>query len=408
MTTLRLSSVILMIILLSPSLASVPQQMRMAEKDGKIGNTAVQTNIENCEDPTLAFIRCNLILNSLPTDGDYKGTVVVMDDGLSVTDWQELTSPIYGVGVDIVAYLTPDSNGGVDIIQYDPTLPLTDAQWNDVLDYHPTDGHGRGVISALGSIAKHANVIFVNLQLDDDNLGFRPQHDPILWEWMRDNIDTYDIDVISMSFSLYDTPSLDVMLRMVDVAEKGVFMVSSIGNDGVYNGNAFPQDHPDVFAVGSVDHEDRYMYLGRVFKESSKGDYTGNAFWSPFTTSFGSDYQKDSSEAVDFAMPGNGIPVYVGGGRWEYSMGTSFSTPYLVASALIAIFAYNMGFRSIAMQSFSDPTPTELYQLLRDSSSSPTSHSIYNGWGWIYLDVLFEKAFNLGRDVASSLGGGMF
>ncbi|RMG23036.1 MAG: hypothetical protein D6732_25125 [Methanobacteriota archaeon] len=404
----KLLSVLFMIILVSPSFTTIPQPLSVSEKNGFGGDTAVQSDIEDCKDPALVFVHCNLVLNDLPSDGDFKGTVVVMDDGLSVTDWRELTSPLYGVDVDIVAYLTPDANGEVDIIKYDPTLPLTDSQWNDVLGYYPSDGHGREVISALGSIAKHAKVIFVNLQLGDDNIGFRSHADVVIWDWILNNVDSYDIDVISMSFNVYLLPPWNVISRILDIADKGVFMVSAIGNDGRYHGGTFPQGLPDVYAVASVDHENRYRQFGRFFQESKKGEYTGSAGWSPFTTSYGSEYNQDPSEAVDFAMPGNGVPIYVGGGRWEYAMGTSFSTPYLAASALIAVYAYNMGFRSVAIHSFSDPTPTEIYQLLRDSSSSSTSHNVYNGWGWIYLDILFENAFNLGRDVASSLGGGIF
>ena len=407
MLSKKLTSVVFMIILVIPSFSHPLQARYVSEKDGKIGETVAQTDIENCEDLALVFVHCNLILGSLPSDGNFKGTVVIMDDGLSVTDWRELTSPLYGVDVDIVAYLTPTPNGDVDVIQYDPTFPLTDEQWNEVLDYHPIDTHGREVISALGSIAKHAKVIFVNLKLDEDTLGFDSYRDEKIWQWLLDNVDTYDIDVISMSFTLYETEPLNesILSRIDNLASKGVFMVSSIGNWGNYNGNNFPQNHSMVYAVASVDHENRYRHFGRLFKESSKGEYTGSADWSPFTTSYGSEYDISPSTAVDFAMPGNGVPVYVGGGIWKYALGTSFSAPYLAASALIAVYAYNMGFKSVARYSYSDPRVAEIYQLLKDSSSS-TSHSIYNGWGWIYLDELFANAFNLGKTVASSLGGG--
>ncbi len=393
----KLSSVIFMIILFAPSTISVPQSVhalkeRVPVKDGFIGFTAIQSDIEYCQDAVFLFVHCDMVLDSLPSDGDFKGTVVVMDDGLSVRDWQELTSPLYGIDVEILTYLTPDANEGVDVIHYDPSLPLTSDQWNEVLDYDPSNSHGRAVISALASIAKKARIIFVNLALGDSKGFANPE---VAWQWLLDNVATYDI--VSMSYSSPNMSDQEKAL-MNQLAQRGVFMVTTIGNDGVYAGDAYPQALPYVYAVGSVDHEDRYSRL----QEASMGDYSGSAPGSPFSTSYGSN-DPSSPEIVDFAMPGNGVPVYVGGGQWVYSMGTSFSTPYLAASVLIAIYAYNLGFSSVKKY-FSDPSTSELYQLLKDSASSKNAFSIYNGWGWIYLDILYDLAYQRGKDMAASLG----
>ncbi len=89
---------------------------RVLVKDGFIGFTAIQSDVVYCQDAVFLFVHCDMVLDSLPSDGEFKGTVVIMDDGLSVRDWQELTSPLYCINIEILAYLTKDFNGGVDVI----------------------------------------------------------------------------------------------------------------------------------------------------------------------------------------------------------------------------------------------------------------------------------------------------
>ena len=95
-------------------------------------------------------------------------------------------------------------------------------------------------------------------------------------------------------------------------------------------------------------------------------------------------------------MPGNGVltaqfdgTAYVA----KYSIGTSFSTPYLAAAALIAQYAYFLGNEQI-YGSGDYLTPSALYEVLKVSSSR-TTWDPYLGWGYIDLEYLYDYARNL-------------
>ncbi len=71
---------------------------------GVVG-TRLAGNAANCNDAALRYFGCDKWLPYAPANGDYKGTVVVMDDGLSVDQWVKLESGYYGFKVDIIKYL---------------------------------------------------------------------------------------------------------------------------------------------------------------------------------------------------------------------------------------------------------------------------------------------------------------
>ncbi len=236
-----------------------------------------------------------------------------------------------------------------------------------------------------------------------------------IWEWLHHNVETYDIDVISMSWN-YGYKYIDFnsnILPLIDsLYQKGVFMISAIRNGGKYEGSDFPTDRPYVYAVGSIDHENRGKGSDSTYY-SKKGYFTGSAT-SPcnderiFCSSYGSD--TFGEKALDFVMLGNGVPILLQNGSWVYDMGTSFSTPYLAAAALIAIYAFNKGsFHRYG--TYKDPSASEIYDLLKSAASS---EDIFGGahwrtrYGWGYVDLLelYNEAYSEAYYGGGSSGGG--
>ncbi len=76
-----------------------------------------------CLDPALLF-NCDDWQAKSQGTTDYKGTVVIIDDGLSVNHWMNLENGYYGITVDIVKYLVPTSNGDVGSIDLSVVIHL--------------------------------------------------------------------------------------------------------------------------------------------------------------------------------------------------------------------------------------------------------------------------------------------
>ncbi len=372
-------------------------------------------------DAALQFIGCHNWISKVPSDYNYRGTVVVIDDGLCVDQWKALENKKLGFAVDVVKYLTPLKNIGTQWVTAFGDYGTDDLSNidNSLLNCREGEEHGFRVISSLATVLPYVKVIFVNAEMNQwSNDGFVVYKNKFLWEWLKDNVERYDIDVITMSLSYPDSVAGDTseIDRIIsEIYNKGVFMVTSIGNDGIYEGDAFPNRHPYFYAIGSVDHEDRAAYVNEVKicydgrkwtycksttyrsnGNSWKGHYTGEAPVSTYKSSYGS-MTVNHAEAMDFVMPGHGVPLasFVDG-KWKYAQGTSFSTPYLAAAALVAIFAYNLGFRANRGYEV-DPSPSVIYSLLKDSASSIIGSWHYRyGWGHVTLTDLYDNAYAKG------------
>ncbi len=380
--------------------------------DGIPGTSGRLSDMKNCQSKEMRFVKCNLIQNNIPANG-YRGTAVIVDDGLSLLAWRELEENF----VDIVRYVTTDPSTGeikefgsegkdcekIVTVSKGRLIPCPLLPYRGYLSRNDNT-HGAMVTSAFGTIARNAKIIFVDLRLGDA-LGFKysTQFSKML-EWLNNAVVPYHIKVLSMSFS-GPNPGNNTQVKnlITSLYLNGVFQVTSIGNEGIFAGNRFPQNHRYVYAVGSVDHESRgFPWDGDYF--SSYGKFTGDVAYyknhdcssvlTTFCSSFGDSSFGDKS--TDFVMPGNGVltaqfhaGVYVA----KYSMGTSFSTPYLAAAALIAQYAYFSGHqRNYGRGDYL--SPSELYDVLKVSSSRSTWDP-YLGWGYIDLDYLYDYAWSL-------------
>ncbi len=365
---------------------------------GYVGTAANSQTVLSCNDEALVFVECQGWQLHIPSDYDYRGTVVVIDDGLSIDQWKKLENGYFGFQVDIVRYVTPDVNGfPISFGDYgDDSLTGLD---NSDLGYFSPNGvgqdHGFAVISALATIVPNVKIIFVNAQIRYGEIvgeGFQIDRDVGIWTWLRDNANVFDIDVITISLNS-GTSNAVVSSRIEDLYAKGIFMISSIGNEGIYQGNVFPQSHSKIYAVGSVDHEDRGT-TSDPDKYSKEGFYSGFAVSSDLYSSYGGPYAS-RADSLDFTMPGNGVPIVsYNQNQWVYGVGTSFSAPYLAAAALIAVYAYNQGYLS-AGGVFSDPSAATIYSILK-SVSSQNRYDSNNGWGYVTFLSVYNQAYSEG------------
>ena len=81
---------------------------------------------------------------------------------------------------------------------------------------------------------------------------------------------------------------------------------------------------------------------------------------------------------------------------YRYGTGTSYSTPYLAAAALVAVLAYNLGYRDTGA-SYSDPSASQIYSMLRNAASRSSDWDQKLGFGYIDLYELYSEAYALGR-----------
>ncbi len=221
----------------------------------------MNTGLSTCTDSAMAYINCDDWLSYIPSDGEYFGTIVVMDSGLSVAQWKDLESQGYGQ-VDIIGVLSPNSAGGAKL--YDDQNRYTDAD----LKYKSGQNHGFQVLSALGLIARGAKVIFVNIDLDelpvgqDKDEGFHLWKEDA-WKWIYYNRAKNDINVISISLahlggSIQDDEAQDWNDPWIKkLRSAGIFIAAAMGNDGKNTESTYLTSHPDIFGVGSIDHENR-------------------------------------------------------------------------------------------------------------------------------------------------------
>ena len=95
------------------------------------------------------------------------------------------------------------------------------------------------------------------------NLGY-DFFDPSVWSWLDQNTYKFDIDVVSVSINFYNISGFDLYANMAKISKyvssmsnKGVFMITAIGNDGEYVSEQGPNLFPEFHSVSSIDHENR-------------------------------------------------------------------------------------------------------------------------------------------------------
>ncbi len=415
---------------------------------GFLLSPAPSWDVENCADPALSFIGCNLWLERTPVDKNYFGTTVILDSGLTVEEYKNLEKYIYNTGkpfsLDIIKFLTFDKITN-KIIEYgnygkDSLSGIDDRDLGGSLKYGWLSTHGYRVAMAYASIIRGGNIIFVDIDLSDDH-GFEALHkQTLLWNWLDRNIARYQIKTISMSFVAgvpMSQVSSNVTSKIQSIYNKGVMLIAASGNDGQYRPDYFPANHPLIYRIGSVDHENRggdrtvllwgwypYTYYDLDYK-SVKGQYSGNSDFakdhpteckdkdsiSVFCESYGPDStEKDNSRKIDFVMPGNGVPIVNYFTNLErifyYGFGTSFSTPYFAGLVMVANYAYNIGYRGAGGGNPPLLSTDTLYSLLKGVSSQYyfTQHM---GYGWLNALSVYQELWNWGYLMgAGSLPGG--
>ncbi len=108
--------------------------------------------LKGCTDSALKYINCDNWLQYVPDNGQYFGTIVVIDDGLSVGQWKDLEDrgilywPYVG-HLDIIGVLTPDTNEKPRF--YTDPNTVTDAELG-----YSGDDHAYKVMSALMTVAR--------------------------------------------------------------------------------------------------------------------------------------------------------------------------------------------------------------------------------------------------------------
>lgn len=193
------------------------------------------------------------------------------------------------------------------------------------LGYSTGYTHGYKVVSALVSLVRNAKVIVIN----SNSFG---GSDVEYWRWLDENRYTSDIDVISMSFSIYGPVSAYVDKHVTNLYHKRVLMVGGMGNDGSDTSSYFPVSHRYVYGVGSIYHETQnlvtktcswwifgcrttvvegyYSVEGKITGTSIEGQQNMAACLdnsrAPFCSSYGSSYPLDPG-ITDFVMPGHGV-----------------------------------------------------------------------------------------------------
>ena len=374
------------------------------------GNSISIQDVASCNDKLFDFIGCPTGL--VPADGDYKGTILVIDRGLSINQWLaiENTSNPGGMYLDIVKFVTKDSNGDYREIGgsgVDDLSAYTDAD----LNYVPGQDHGINVLGMIATIARKAKVVFV----DALDAGF-DLYDIDLWRWIENNYSQLNVRIITTSLAQFITVDQDIENIVSTLYANNVFMIAASGNTGdIMETNQFPNYLQEVYSVGSIDHKDVGKWYDWDYY-SKKGYYTGaaqdakdhpnecqDASVLPFCESFGSNNEGDAL-ALDFVMPGHRVPISDDLQSFFEGYGTSFSAPALAAAALFVSYAYGLGYYSVKGY-WKLPSLQLLLTLLKNADGS-NAWTQYLGWGYVHVVDGYYNALDRGQQDASQPGGG--
>lgn len=163
----------------------------------------------------------------------------------------------------------------------------------------------------------------------------------------------------------------------------------------------------DTYQYWDDDYKSKAGYLSGEAQEA-KDDQAGCRDHTrlPFCSAYGHNTVTDPYK-IDFVMPSHGVPAayYLISEKarvWYYSWGTSYSAPYLSAAALIATYAYNLGYHAKSKTSYKDPSASTLYSLLLWTASNNGFWSDKLGYGYVDLYELYHEAYDKGYQDAPS------
>ncbi len=321
--------------------------------------------------------------------------IAVLDDGLKLEDWLDLENTL---NINIMWYATYSSIG---IHVVDSPYYLRDNHLEEAYA-----GHGVTVLSTLGTIARGINVVFIDLLFaENDYFGFTLDE---AFKFLVDNGDKWGIDIVLVTTSVkVNNNRIPAMERNSSALfDKNYFMVVSSGNAGnKYNtysdGSYFyPQKSPYWFTVSSIDYED----IGNYFDTdlySKKNEWSGTARSSYLSASWGD--TSYSASSIDWVMPGNQVPTMLSSPsyrydnnlrKWEFSCGTSYSSPYLAGVVAVILDGYMDGY--LAFQKTAPIlTISKIKQILL-SASSLSDFNYLLGYGFVNVHDAYSLAYKQG------------
>ncbi|MHA1401648.1 MAG: S8 family serine peptidase [Candidatus Heimdallarchaeaceae archaeon] len=355
---------------------------------GTVGDSVPNpsTKVGQLQDKAYTYTGADIVVNDYDVHIDDYVTIVVIDNGLTDEEWKALEQNPEA-NVDIIGFLTEAEDGSTKYIT-NPDDPYLDDQ--------VMHGHGFAVISALAAIARDVKVIFVDIdELDYDPYGFEYGEYKI-WEWIDNNQESKDIDIISWSMHYnLDFTTSSFLQKWDSLISKDVIMITGAGKFGNYlnvdRGIAYKYQsyYTEWYAVGSIDHETR-----------SYGSTKNQKSWfSPWYESYTA-----GNHIINWLEPGNGVPALEGAyydsslkcyrGTWKYSEGTSISTPYLAAIIALIITGYHEG-----IGSSTDPSLQKVIDILQYASSR-SSFDQKMGYGYVDAYIAYGKAYTEGKKAA--------
>ncbi len=167
------------------------------------------------------------------------------------------------------------------------------------------------------------------------------------------------IHVVNMSFGSF-FPSPQEQFLIEQMYERGIVPVASAGNEST-SAPHYPSDYPNVVEVSAVGPSGElasYSNFGDVDLAAPGGDQQRSYFDGVLTTTLGNDY--------------------------EYTVGTSFASPYVAAAVALVLSA------GVARHSANDPEPLAV-QILKDTADARGRSTPDPELGWGIIDM--ENAF---------------
>lgn len=221
-------------------------------------------------------------------------------------------------------------------------------------------GHGTGVASIIvGSKSPAIKGLAKNVKLVPLVIGTRKSGGTLVMgdvdtmaKAIRDAIDIYDCKIINISSgTLSNTKTLQSAVEYAE--EKGVVLISSVGNDNMFypNNIYYPAGYKSVLGVSALKRN------GEV-------------------TSFS---QRNSS--VFICAPGEKLKIAsIDKGKTSFGFGTSYATSYV--SATVALLISND----------SSLTPREIRQIISDSADDlgQAGYDVEAGWGALNIEKALE------------------
>ena len=190
---------------------------------------------------------------------------------------------------------------------------------------------GAGLNNGIGmsGVLQYGNVYMIRCFYYDAQENGTVSDNYTISRAIRAAVDSYDADVISMSFGSKADDS--VLREAINYARsKGVILVAASGNQGTAGSPLeYPAAYNGVIGVGSVDED------------------------------YGISYFSTRNSSVDVVAPGGSVFSLMTNNRYGTGSGTSYATPYVAALAGMAL-SYDSNLSASEFEQFLKKTSTDL------------------------------------------------